>query len=138
MDGYVRTATTDDILEVRRILDAAMLEPGNVERRIAEGNVLVAGDNRGGTDSSERVLGTIVLESDAGERGAHISAIGVRRRHRARGIGTGLIERALEREGRLTAQFDDGVRSFYEALDFSIEPIDDRRYRGVVVASERP
>lgn len=138
MDGYVRTATTDDILEVRRILDAAMLEPGNVERRIAEGNVLVAGDNRGGADSSERVLGTVVLEPDAGEHGAHISAIGVRRRHRARGIGTELIERALEREGRLTAQFDDGVRLFYEALDFSIEPIDDRRYRGVVVANERP
>ncbi|ELZ21881.1 N-acetyltransferase GCN5 [Haloterrigena salina JCM 13891] len=132
--GYVRTATDDDVLEVRRILDAAMLEPGDVETRIAEGNVLVAGDERGGTTGSnrERVLGTVVLEPHDGP-GAHVSAIGVRRRHRGRGIGTTLIDRAVEREGRLTARFDDGVRPFYERLGFSIEPIDEQRHRGVKV-----
>ncbi|NUB90127.1 GNAT family N-acetyltransferase [Haloterrigena sp. SYSU A121-1] len=129
--GYVRTATGDDALEVRRILDAAMLEPGDVESRIAEGNVLVAGDERGGTaGTEERILGTVVLEP-LEEPGAHVSAIGVRRRHRGRGIGTALIDRAVAREGRLTARFDDGVRPFYERLGFSIEPIDDRRHRGV-------
>ncbi|WP_339105385.1 GNAT family N-acetyltransferase [Haloterrigena salinisoli] len=142
--GYVRTATDDDALEVRRILDAAMLEPGDVEARIAEENVLVAGDERGGTSGgtdAERVLGTVVLEpleaggdgsgSGDGDRGAHVAAIGVRRRHRGRGIGTALIDRALEREGRLTARFDDGVRPFYERLGFAIEPIDGQRHRGV-------
>ncbi|ELY65536.1 GNAT family N-acetyltransferase [Natrinema versiforme] len=129
---FVRTATPDDALEVRRILDAAMLEPGDVEARIAAGNVFVAGDDRGGTTdaSRERVLGTAVLESREGP-GAHVSAIGVRRRHRGRGIGRALIDRALEREGRLTARFDDGVRPFYERVGFSIEPIDEQRHRGV-------
>ncbi|SIR93013.1 GNAT family N-acetyltransferase [Natronorubrum thiooxidans] len=137
MKGHVRTATADDGLEVRRILDAAMLEPGNVEGRIDEGNVLVAGDRRGGRNAdAERILGTIVLEPLADDPGAHVSAIGVRRRHRARGIGRALIERATDREGRLTAQFDAGVRPFYEALGFSIEPIDDRRYRGVISTLE--
>ncbi|WP_247003496.1 GNAT family N-acetyltransferase [Halosolutus gelatinilyticus] len=139
---HVRTATIDDVLDVRRILDAAMLEPGDVEARIAEGNVLVAGDRRGGStddetaigdgggdEDDERILGAVVLEPR--ERGSHVSAIGVRRRQRGRGIGRLLMERALEREAQLTAHFDDGVRPFYERLGFSIEPIDDRRHRGV-------
>ena len=132
--GYVRTATVDDALEVRRILDAAMLEPGDVEGRIGAGDVLVAGDECGGTTepNRERILGTVVLEPLDG-RGAHVSAIGVRRRHRGRGIGRALIDRALEREGRLTARFDDGVRPFYERVGFEIEPIDGQRHRGVKV-----
>ncbi|WP_226039855.1 GNAT family N-acetyltransferase [Natrinema sp. DC36] len=143
---FVRTATPDDALEVRRILDAALLEPGDVESRIDDGDVLVAGDRRGGTasadddgtapedepDASERILGTAVLEPLDAESGAHVGAIGVRRRHRGHGLGRALIERALEREGRLTAQFDDGVRPFYERLGFSIESIDGQRHRGVV------
>lgn len=136
---FVRTASADDALEVRRILDAAMLEPGDVEARIDAGDVFVAGDQRGGSSSDrERVLGTVVLEPLADDPGAHIAAIGVRRRHRGRGIGRTLIDHALERRGRLTARFDTGVRPFYDALGFSIEPIDDRRYRGVVSALERP
>lgn len=133
---YVRTATPDDALEVRRILDAAMLEPGDIESRIAAGDVLVAGDRRGATGETdrkgadaERILGTLVL--DPRDRGSHVAAIGVRRRHRNRGLGRALIEQALEREGRLTARFDDRVRPFYERLGFSIEPIDERRHRGV-------
>ncbi|MFC6766995.1 hypothetical protein ACFQE6_19045, partial [Natrinema soli] len=47
------------------------------------------------------------------------------------------VEAALEREGRLTARFDDGVRPFYERLGFSIEPIDEQRHSGVVVATDR-
>ncbi|QSX00638.1 GNAT family N-acetyltransferase [Haloterrigena alkaliphila] len=134
--GYVRTATAADALEVRRILDGAMLEPGDVEPRIAEGSVLVAGDRPGNDRDAERILGTVVLETD-GEAGAHVSAIGVRRRHRARGIGRALIDRALDRERRLTARFDEGVRPFYESLSFSIEQVDDQRYRGVAVATDR-
>ncbi|QLG49783.1 GNAT family N-acetyltransferase [Natrinema halophilum] len=141
---YVRTATPDDALDVRRILDAAMLEPGNVEDRIDGENVFVAGDHRGGAissgaghDDGARILGTIVLEPLDTGSGAHVGAIGVRRRHRGRGLGRALIERALEREGQLTARFDDDVRPFYERLGFSIEPIDDRRNRGIAVTTER-
>ncbi|SFS34871.1 GNAT family N-acetyltransferase [Halostagnicola kamekurae] len=167
---YTRTATSEDALEVRRILDAAMLEPGDVEGRIDANDVFVAGDRRPATraradragsaridktsraesgestqtgrdesaNADERILGTIVLEpledvaegfEGAGDS-AHIGAIGVRRRHRGQGIGRALVERALEREGRLTAHFDAGVRPFYDSLEFSIEPIDDERYRG--------
>lgn len=137
MDGHVRTAVDDDALEVRRILDGAMLEPGDVEARIDEGDVLVACDSRGGTTADrERILGALVLEPRDG-RGAHVSAIAVRRRHRGRGIGRALVASALEREDRLTARFDDGVRPFYETLGFSIEPIDDRRHRGVAMGSGR-
>lgn len=181
---YTRTATGEDALEVRRILDAAMLEPGDVEGRIDANDVFVAGDrwpatraDRADRDGSartgetsraesgeatqpghgesarprrgesanadERILGTIVLEplEDVTERpegagdGAHVSAIGVRRRHRGQGIGRMLVECALEREGRLTARFDAGVRPFYDSLEFSIEPIDDERYRGSLVRS---
>ncbi|MDF9747370.1 GNAT family N-acetyltransferase [Natrinema salsiterrestre] len=142
---FVRTAVRDDALEVRRILDGAMLEPGDVEHRIDAADVFVAGDRRGGStdadaaDSAdrERILGTVVLEPIGSEEGAHVAAVGVRRRHRGRGIGSALIERALEREGRLTARFDDGVRPFYERLGFSIESIDEQRHRGVAVTADR-
>lgn len=134
MADFVRLATPADALDVRRILDAAMLEPGDVESRIAAEDVFVAGDHRGG---SERVLGALVLEPLDDERGAHVSAIGVRRRHRGRGLGRALIERGLEREERLTARFDEDVRPFYESLGFAIDPIDERRHQGVVVAAER-
>ena len=119
----VRTARDDDRLDVVRILDAAMLEVGDVTPRIDAGDVLVAVD-----DDRDRVIGAIVLAPEPS--GTYVSAVAVRRRRRDRGIGTALIERALEREGRLTARFDDRVRPFYESLEFSIERIDDRRYRG--------
>ena len=151
---FVRPADPDDALEVRRILDGAMLEPGAVEPRIAAGDVLVAGDRRGepttagsaesGGDGSspealsrnrERRLGALVLEPR--DHGAHIAAVAVRRRHRGRGIGTTLVEHALEREKRLTATFDERVRPFYDALGFRISPLDERRYRGVAVTTDR-
>ncbi|MFC4249531.1 GNAT family N-acetyltransferase [Natribaculum luteum] len=119
----VREARAEEALDVRRILDAAMLETGDVEGRIAAGDVLVAV-----TDGDDRLLGTLVLEPR--EHGAYVSAIAVRRRRRDRGVGTALVDRALEREGRLTARFDEGVRPFYESLDFSLEAIDGRRYQG--------
>ncbi|MDJ1432742.1 GNAT family N-acetyltransferase [Halostagnicola sp. A-GB9-2] len=143
---FTRLATPEDALDVRRILDASMLEPGNVEARIEADDVFVAGDRWEASGDSnpssaqtERVLGTIVLEpvGEAEDRkdGAHISAIGVRRRHRGKGIGRSLVERAIKRERRLTARFDADVYPFYESLEFSIEPIDDERYRGSL---ERP
>ncbi|MCU4926008.1 GNAT family N-acetyltransferase [Halobacteria archaeon AArc-dxtr1] len=139
MSVRVRTARPADAIDVRRILDAAMLEPGNVEGRIEAGDVLVATDRVSraadsanssdhGESTRERILGTLVLEP--GAESAHIAAIGVRRRHRDRGIGRALVEHAAEREPTLTARFDADVRPFYEALSFHIEPIDDRRFRG--------
>lgn len=117
----VRRAVPDESLPVRRLLDGAVLEVEDLTARLAAADVLVA-------VVDDRIVGAIVLEPR--ERGAHVSAIAVQRRRRDRGIGTSLLEAALEREGRLTARFDERVRPFYESCGFSIEPIGDDRYRG--------
>lgn len=144
---FVRTADPADALEVRRIIDGAMLEPGDVEGRIAADDVFVAGDrladpasgrrsDTGTTaaDGRERLLGALVLDTRGPN--AHVRAIAVRRRHRGRGIGRALIEAALERDGRLTARFDARVRPFYDALGFEIEPVDEDRLCGVLPRSD--
>lgn len=134
----IRPATPEDGLEIRRVLDAAVLEFAALKPRIAANDVLVA------TNADGQVRGAIVLEPEvsavvteglgttvADDRGAHVDAIAVRRRHRGRGIGSALVERALERERRLTAHFDEAVRPFYEALGFEIVSLHDDRYAGV-------
>lgn len=138
----IRPAAPDEALDVRRILDGAMLEFAALEERIAADDVLVA------TSTDGQVRGAIVLEPEvsavvtegieptpAGDGshgcGAHVDAIAVRRRHRGRGIGSALVERALDREGRLTAHFDADVRPFYEALGFEIVSIGEDRFAGV-------
>lgn len=126
----VRPATAEDLPAVATVLDAAMLDTGDLRERVDAGDVLVAVE--GG-----RVLGTLVLAAPAEapawarERGAdaHVEAVAVRRRRRDRGIGTALVEAAADR-GRLTAAFDADVRPFYEALGFAVEGTDGR-LRGV-------
>ncbi|WP_312910686.1 GNAT family N-acetyltransferase [Natronosalvus caseinilyticus] len=135
-DRRVRRATPDDALAVRRLVDGALLEVGDVESRIDDGSVLVATEPRprpGATGETRRILGAVVLEAPVrGEtKGAHVAAIAVHRRHRGRGIGTDLLEAALERAGALTANFDADVRPFYESLGFDVESIAEGRYRGV-------
>lgn len=134
MPYRIREAITDDTLTVRRLLDAAMLEPGDVETRVAAGDVLVGRRRResvgSSSPSSAAILGVAVLEPIESQ-GAHLGAIAVRRRHRNRGLGTALVTAALEREGRLTATFDERVRPFYQRLGFVIETIDEQRFRGV-------
>lgn len=124
---YVREATQADRLDVRRVLDAAMLEVReDLSERIDSGDVLVATED-------DSILGAFVLvrgseapgvrAANAGS-GAHIDAVAVRRARRAQGVGTALVQRAIEREGNLTAEFDAGVRPFYESLDFEISPVE--------------
>lgn len=115
-----------------------MLEYDGLEARLAAGDVLVAtreggdgGDGDEGQDTA-RVLGALVLEPR--ERGAHVAAVAVRRRLRDRGVGTALVERAAEREGRLSADFDERVRPFYDSLGFSVRAREDGRFRGVWTA----
>ena len=132
----IRRATTEDSLDVRRLLDAAMLEPGDVEASVERGDVLIAvSEGPSPDDDGEtRLHGALVLHPRAD--GAHVTAIAVRRRRRDRGIGTALVEAALERESRLTATFDSRVQPFYESLGWDIERIGDDRFCGVTVASE--
>ena len=142
----VRTATPADELDVRRLLDSAVLEYDALGERIATEDVLVA------TEGESHVRGVIVLDPDGvtdsydaaeindsttavftedSSTGSHVTAIAVARRHRDRGIGTALIEEALEREGRLTATFDDAVWPFYERLGFDRRRLDEDRFVGV-------
>ena len=118
----VREARPDERVAVRGVVDAAMLEPGDVAGAIERGDALVAVEDG-------RVLGALLL--DPRENGAHVDAVAVRRARRGRGIGTALVETAAERADRLTAEFDPGVRPFYESLGFEIEPAEgNERFRG--------
>ena len=138
----VREATADDRVGVRRVLDAAMLEVrDDLGQRLDTGDVLVASEERAAeSDGAETpVLGALVLvPADEARRdaanieAAHIDAVAVRRARRGRGVGTALVRAAAERRGPLTAEFDPGVRPFYESLGFDIEPVggDTDRFRG--------
>ena len=135
-DTTVRPATPADELDVRRLLDGAVLEYDALGERIAADDVLVA------TDGESHVRGVIVLDPEGpgfvdgatdidAATGSHVTAIAVARRHRNRDIGTALIETALEREGRLTAHFDDSVWPFYERLGFERRRLDEDRFVGI-------
>lgn len=138
----VREATVDDELDVRRVLDAAMLESTATSDAVIRGDafVAVAGSDaiadEGGVVNEGGVVGALVLVPHstvelpdavaepggavAGGAGMHVDAVAVRRRRRGRGIGRALVEAALERERRLTVAFDPGVRAFYDALGFTV------------------
>lgn len=128
----VRRARPEDLPAVATVLDAAMLETGDLADRVDAGDALVAAVDG-------RVLGAAVvlppsLAPDwARERNAdaHLAAVAVRRRRRGQGVGTALVAAALER-GRVTAAFDEGLRDFYEAVGFAVEPGGDGRFRGIL------
>lgn len=123
----VRTATVEDRLVVHRIIDGSMLAVEDVDGRLEAGDALLA-VRPGSQDGDERPLGTLVLEPIDG--GWEVLAVAVRRPHRDRGIGTALVEAADEREGRIVAEFDPSVRSFYESLGFSIRAVGGERSDG--------
>lgn len=127
----VRPADPGEVPAVATVLDAALLETGDLPARVADGDVLVAVEEG-------RVLGSLVVAPPAGapawtrerDADAHLAAVAVRRRRRGQGIGTALVESAADR-GRLTAAFDADLRPFYEGLGFAVEPAGDGRFRGV-------
>lgn len=119
----IRTAEEPELPTVLSILDAAMLEAdvGVVRDRLG-GGVLVAVE-------ADRILGTCVIEVDPVP--SEVAAIAVRPRRRGQGIGTVLIDAALDRWGDLVAEFDENARPFYASLGFEIEQLGDGRCRGV-------
>jgi GNAT superfamily N-acetyltransferase len=123
----IRTATADDELAVRRVIDGAMLEvPQNLTNLLESEQVLVA--------VAERVGGALVLVRPAAadvptlaptDEASHIASVAVRRRRRGSGIGAALVRTAAERvSSPLTAEFRPSVRPFYESLGFDIREID--------------
>lgn len=122
---YVREATADEIAAVRNVLDGGLLEfdSSGLEHAIESDDVLVAVRAAGG--EGEIVLGTLVLS------GGEILAVAVRPRRRGQGIGRSLVEEALDRNDRLTAEFHARVRPFWESLGFVIEPLEEQgRFHG--------
>lgn len=140
----IRDAAADDRLGVRRVLDAAMLDVrDDLRDRIDAGDVLVADEERRDSenraakprdaeDGDSPILGALVLVArtdddshvDGEDDGSHIDAVAVRRARRGRGIGSALVRAAAERRAPLTAEFDPGVRPFYESLGFEISRAD--------------
>ncbi|MFC7113928.1 GNAT family N-acetyltransferase [Natronoarchaeum sp. GCM10025703] len=72
------SADTDDVLAVRSLLDAALLDVEGIESRIESGDVLTA-------SADGRIVGVIVLDPAADA--THIAGIAVQRRRRGNGIG---------------------------------------------------
>jgi GNAT superfamily N-acetyltransferase len=118
---FVREATPEELSDVLGICNGSALDVDrdSVTSRIERGDTLVAV-----SDDGNRVLGTLILDGD------YIEAIAVRRRRRGQGIGTALIETATQPS--LTAEFDHGVKPFYEHLGFRIESTESGRYRGTI------
>jgi GNAT superfamily N-acetyltransferase len=127
----VREATVEDLPAVATVLDAAMLATDDLPAAVEAGRVLVAA-------ADGRVLGAPVVRPPASaptwarERGTegHVEAVAVRRRRRGQGVGSALVETAVERVGRLTAEFDPDVEPFYGSLGFAVERVEGR-CRGV-------
>lgn len=123
----IRRATAADRAAVANVLDGAALEtdPSLLVASIECGETLVAvaGEGAAATPDDERILGALVREGD------RVVSVAVRRRRRSQGIGTALVERALQERDHLVAEFDDGVRPFYESLGFEIEGLEDEQGR---------
>ncbi len=137
----VREATAGDLPAVANVLDGAALALDHDDLRAAidrnRAIVAVRDSGEGGTDGTDdadgtgsaggTVLGALLLDDD------RVTAVAVRRNRRGQGIGSALIAAAADRRDRLVAEFDAGVRPFYESLGFSVEPADGSgRYRGVL------
>jgi len=131
----IRTADPDDRVAVARVLDGAMLRTTGLPERLQSDDVLLAVTDRerdgAGDGAAETVVGAAVLET-RGER-RHLEAVAVRQERRDRGIGSALVARAVADAGstpdvsRLVAEFDPGLRPFYEGLGFTVEPVSEDR-----------
>lgn len=120
-DVSIRPAEPADRLGIRRVIDAAYLEVEDLQDRIEAGGVFVA-------TASDRVVGTAVIDPegiDAGDAtdlpeswrdAAYVRSIAVTRRRRGRGIGTALVEAALDAFGPLVGDFEPGVAPFYRTV----------------------
>lgn len=107
----VRPVRPAERTTVRGVLNAAMLSVDDDALR--RGTTLVAA-------ADGRVVGALVLNDE------HVAAVAVRPGRRGQGVGTALVEAAAARRNRLTADFDPGVRPFYESLGFDVERSDGR------------
>lgn len=126
----VREARSGELVDVRSVFDAAMLDVPDLD----DCAVLVAVEEA-------RPLGALAVahvDGSASPTGAdtsgddhgRIRAVAVRPGRRGQGVGTALVEAAAERHATLLAEFDERVRPFYKALGFAVGDADGDRLRG--------
>jgi len=128
---HVRAACPDDHIGVRNVLDAGLLaiEETTLQAAITDGCVLVALDSNFREDDGP-VLGALVVADGT------VEAVAVRPGRRGQGVGTALVEAALDRHGRLEAAFDERVRPFWESLGIAIDSRENGRYRGTLCVDD--
>lgn len=121
----IREADKGAVVDVLRLLDAAMLAVGyeTVAAAVECGNVLVAVD-----EADARIVGAVVLSPHESAKGVHVEAIAVQRSRRHRGIGRRLIDTAGARTERLTADFRRELDPFWRSLGFAITDRATRRW----------
>lgn len=121
----VRPARSAERSAARAVVDRAMLTvPDDPTWLVA---VACAPAEAAGSPAGDPppVVGSLALD------GREVAAVAVRLDRRGEGVGRALVDAAAERRPRLTARFRPGVREFYEAVGFAVEPGADGRLRGV-------
>ena len=121
-DGIaIEPATTDDRLDILRVLDAAMLETDaeTVDAAIDAGDALVARFER-----TDAVVGALIATRPEPRR-LHVDAVAVRRTRRGRGIGSALVAETMRRAeddelNVVTAAFKPELEGFYADLGFEV------------------
>jgi GNAT superfamily N-acetyltransferase len=122
----IRQAGSEDLVDVMRLFDGALLETDadRIRDQLTgrRGCLLVTGE--------ERPVGAVGLihgrevEADLPwSDTVYISAIAVQKERRGQGVGQSLIAAAADRAAPrpLSATFDERVRPFYAACGFTIE-----------------
>ncbi|WP_253738604.1 GNAT family N-acetyltransferase [Halohasta salina] len=126
MTHSIRHADPDDLVDVMRLFDGALLETD--ADRIREqltgcrGCILVAGEGQP-VGAVALVTETETVDDMPWPDAVYISAIAVRTERREQGVGRSLITAAADWAAPrpLSATFDERVRPFYAACGFAIE-----------------
>jgi len=127
----IRQADPDDLIDVMRLFDGALLEtdPDRVRNQLTgrRGCLLVAGECRP-VGAIGLLSGTEAVDDLPWPDSVYISAIAVQKERRGRGVGQSLIAAAADWAAPrpLSATFDERVRPFYIACGFAIEERDGR------------
>ena len=126
MSHPIRQADPEDLVDVMRLFDGALLETdadrirGQLTGR--RGCILAAGEGRP-VGAIALINGDEEVDDLPWPEAVYISAIAVRTQRRGQGIGRSLIEAAADWAAPrpLVATFDERVRPFYIACEFTIE-----------------
>lgn len=126
MSHPIRQAGPDDLVDIMRLFDGALLETDadRIRDQLTgrRGCLLVAGEGR--------PVGAVALLNDTEEvddlpwpDSVYISAIAVQKERRGLGVGRSLVMAAADRASPrpLSATFDERVRPFYTACGFGID-----------------